>query len=150
MAYILIADDDPDVRALVRVALTRTDHVLMESADGHETIAKILDMPPDLLVLDLMMPGADGFDVLEAMVEAGVRMATKVLVLTAKAGESDRATGLSLGADRYVTKPFDPVELASAIEELLDSSGEEIAQQRDEELERANLLSQLESLLGAE
>ncbi|MEA2476735.1 MAG: hypothetical protein QOF16_1024 [Actinomycetota bacterium] len=150
MAHILIADDDPDVRALVRVALTRTDHEVIEAVDGTEAVAMLLEDPPDLLVLDVMMPGADGYEVLQEMVDSGIRASTKVLVLTAKAGESDRATGLSLGADRYITKPFDPTELAGAIEELLDSSREEIAKQRVEELERAHLLSQLESLLGAE
>lgn len=150
MAYILIADDDPDVRALVRVALTRTDHHVREAADGEETLMKVLEDPPDLLVLDVMMPGADGYAVLSEMVESGIRMATKVLLLTAKVTESDRAKGLSLGADAYITKPFDPAELVAAIEDLLERSGEEIAQQRNEEFERAHLLSQLESLLGAE
>ncbi|MFN2593357.1 MAG: response regulator transcription factor, partial [Actinomycetota bacterium] len=103
MAYILIADDDPDVRALVRVALTRTDHDIVEAGDGDETVAMLLDNPPDLLVLDVMMPGADGYEVLQEMVESGVRMMTKVLVLTAKVSESDRAQVLSMGADRYVT-----------------------------------------------
>lgn len=150
MAHILIADDDPDVRALIRVALRGTDHDVREAADGTQTVLMALEEPPDLLVLDVMMPGADGYEVLQEMVDSGIRARTKVLFLTAKVTENDRAQGLCLGADRYLTKPFDPTELANAIEDLLDSSGEEIAQQRNEEFERAHLLSQLESLLGAE
>jgi DNA-binding response OmpR family regulator len=100
----------------------------------------------DVVVLDIMMPRMDGYDVVHAMKTNGMRDRTRVLFLTAKASEGDWARGYRSGADDYLTKPFDGDELIAKIDMLVSSSKEKLAQHRQEELDRAQLLSRLESL----
>jgi two-component system alkaline phosphatase synthesis response regulator PhoP len=108
----------------------------------------MVESPPDLMLLDIMMPEMDGHDVLRALDERGVRGLTKILVLTAKGSERDWKLGYDLGADRYMTKPFDPEELLQTVNDMLTASNEELEAKREEEQDRANLLSQLESIFG--
>ncbi len=116
--------------------------------DGKETIDHFGGNSPDLLILDIMMPEMDGYDVLRALDEQDSRGDTKILVLTAKGSEHDWKLGYDLGADRYMTKPFDPDELVATANELLSASQEELEARREQEQDRANLLSQLESIFG--
>jgi DNA-binding response OmpR family regulator len=148
MARILIADDDPDIRQLVIYALADEGHEVSIAKDGQEAIDHVAESPPDLLLLDIMMPEVDGYDVLRALEERGIRGLTKILVLTAKGSERDWKLGYDLGADRYMTKPFDPEELLETVGEMLTSSAEELEAKREQEQDRANLLSQLESIFG--
>lgn len=97
-------------------------------------------------MLDLMLPGMDGFQVLTEMMACGLTERVKVLVLTARGAEQDWQRAFELGAVRYVTKPFDPAELIHTVAELLRSSHAELAAQRERQRDRARLLSQLESL----
>jgi DNA-binding response OmpR family regulator len=87
----------------------------------------------------------DGFEVLKGMAEAGVSN-VKVLMVTARSAETDWAEGYRLGADYYVTKPFDPAELAAAVGTVLTSTKSDLASQREHELDKAEMLSQLESI----
>ena len=148
MARILIADDDPDIRALVVYALADQDHEVSVAKDGREALEQVEASPPDLMLLDIMMPELDGYDVLRALAERELAEDVKVLVLTAKGSERDWKLGYDLGADRYMTKPFDPDELLATVIEMLSSTAEELAAKREQEQDRANLLSQLESIFG--
>lgn len=149
MARILIVDDNADIRRLIGTILSSTDHELSYAEDGEKALAETKEKQPDLIVLDVMMPKMDGFMVLKQMRVAGLREATKVLMLTAKSSESDWVRGYKLGADSYLTKPFDPEELINAINELFGMSKERLRERREEELHRAQMLSRLESLFPA-
>ncbi len=148
MARICIADDDPDIRHLVAYALIDEGHQVTTANDGTEAIELLQRELPDLLVLDVMMPGIDGFEVLRQMQNKDLRDRTRVLMLTAKNSERDWEQGYELGADRYMTKPFDPDELVAAVRELLAASRDELEERREEEYDRARLLSKLEELFG--
>lgn len=148
MARILIADDDADIRHLVIYALADEGHEVSVAKDGQEALDHVVQSPPDLMLLDIMMPEMDGYDVLRSLDEKGLRGVTKILVLTAKGSERDWKLGYDLGADRYMTKPFDPDELLQTVNDMLTASNEELEAKREEEQDRANLLSQLESIFG--
>ena len=148
MARILVADDDADIRQLVIYSLADEGHEVSVAKNGQEAVDHVVSSPPDLMLLDVMMPEMDGYDVLRALDEKGVRGFTKILVLTAKGSERDWKLGYDLGADRYMTKPFDPTELLETVNDMLTASSEELAAKREEEQDRANLLSQLESIFG--
>ena len=113
---VLVVDDEPTVREVVASYLRRDGHDVAEAADG-TTALELLDAdPPDLVVLDMMLPGVNGLDVL-----CRVRAVSSipVIMLTARAEESDRVSGLELGADDYVVKPFSPRELAARVNGVL-------------------------------
>ena len=113
---ILVVDDDSPTRMLLRELLTMEGYAVEEASDGAAAMAKVATFAPDLLLLDVMMPGRDGFDVLAAL-----RRTTDVpvILLTAKDHENDRVVGLRLGADDYVVKPFSGAELAARISSVL-------------------------------
>jgi DNA-binding response OmpR family regulator len=148
MARILIADDDADVRRSLVIALVDRGHEVAAVLDGHRATAALMDVKPDLILLDVMMQGKDGFVVLEELIASGFRDLTRVLMLTSKGSEQDARRAFELGADAYVTKPFDPVEVVKQVEGLLALSSEELRTSRERELDRSRLLSQLESILG--
>jgi DNA-binding response OmpR family regulator len=148
MARILVAEDDPDIRHLLTQLLIDEGHEVAAVGNGELAVNKMLESPPDLLVLDLMMPALDGFQVLEALRDAGRDSAIRIIVLSARTTEHDFARSLNLGACRHMTKPFDPDELIKAITELLTLSPEELRETRDQERERAYILSQLESIFS--
>lgn len=114
---ILVADDDTTVRAVVADYLNAAGHRTDVRGDGPSALERVLVGDLDLLVLDLMLPGMDGLEVLRRMRSA--QLDTPVIILTAKDGESDRILGLELGADDYLTKPFSPRELVLRIEAIL-------------------------------
>jgi DNA-binding response OmpR family regulator len=148
MATILIAEDDPDIRRLLGKLLALDGHEVNEVADGEQAIESLRRSVPDLVILDIMMPRKDGLTVLRDLHLEGLRDKTKVLVLTAKNSESDWLRGYRAGADGYVPKPFDPEELMEAIDEVLNMSQLDLAKRREEELEKATLLTRLENLFG--
>lgn len=115
---LLIVDDEPDVRALVgrSFGYERPEFTVLEAADGEEALRIVSAERPDLVVLDLMLPGRDGFSVLEELRRTDD---VPVIVLTAKGLERDRVRGLELGADDYVVKPFSPRELVARVDAVL-------------------------------
>jgi DNA-binding response OmpR family regulator len=116
---VLLADDDPDTQFLVRSVLESEGYRVDLAGDGHEALARCLADPPDVLVLDVMMPRLTGFEVL-ARLRGSVRcMAVPVLVLSARDACSDVATGYRLGADDYLTKPFTVAELRESVQSLV-------------------------------
>lgn len=100
---------------------------------------------PDVLILDIMMPEVDGYTVLKRMTAEGMKKNVKVLVLTAKTAEADWIRGYRLGADHYLTKPFTMDELLVQLNEILRMTIEQLRKRRDDEIEKARLLSRLES-----
>ena len=146
MARILIVDDNADIRRLIATILGPTGHELFQAEDGERALQMVKTHQPDLVVLDVMMPKMDGFMVLKQMRVAGLRESTRVLLLTAKASESDWVRGYKLGADSYLTKPFDPDELMNSVNELFTMTKDRLRERREEELHRAQMLSRLESI----
>jgi DNA-binding response OmpR family regulator len=115
-ASILIADDDADVRRLIAGLLERAGHRVVEASDGREALRLLFARRPGLVVLDVTMPGLDGWQVLERIREVSD---VPVLMLTALGEELDRVRGLRAGADDYVAKPFGRQELLARVEALL-------------------------------
>jgi DNA-binding response OmpR family regulator len=113
---VLVVDDEPMVREVVAAYLTRDGFSVTEAADGRSAIEHVDTQPVDLIVLDVMLPEADGLSVLTAIREQGD---TPVILLTARGEESDRVLGLELGADDYLVKPFSPRELAARVRAVL-------------------------------
>ena len=116
MARILVCDDDPSVRQLLEVTLS-FDHDVVMATNGQEALEHLAGDPEvDLLVLDVMMPVKDGLATLRELRAQDATADLPVVMLTAKAQDSDAAAGLDAGADEYMTKPFDPLELEQLIE----------------------------------
>ena len=115
----LVCDDAPIVRILVRAALDREKYTVIVARDGHEALALAASEQPDLILLDVVMPGRSGHNVLEALRCDPATAVTPIVILTGWAHASDGPEMLQAGADRYLTKPFSPHELASLVEELL-------------------------------
>ena len=124
MATILLADDEARIRRLVIDFLKRDGHTILEAADGNEALTLLRTHPEiELAILDVMMPRADGFSVLQS-IRAGERTRRlPVMMLTARAEEFDQLHGLQGGADDYVTKPFSPLVLCARAKNLLLRSG---------------------------
>lgn len=120
MAHILVADDDVDIRELVEFKLSMLGHEVVAVADGSSAVEEVRRRRPDLAVLDVMMPGMSGLEAVRVIRDDPDLKDLPVILLTARAQESDRETGLDSGADDYVTKPFSPRELASRVETLLN------------------------------
>ena len=124
MARVLIVDDEPNIREVVGLYLSRDGHDVVSATDGEEALAVFRESEPDLVVLDLMLPKLSGLEVCRRM-----RAVRKVplIMLTARGEEEERVLGLSLGADDYVAKPFSPRELAARVAAVLrrveESSG---------------------------
>jgi len=117
---ILVVDDDATVRTLLRRMLTIEGYDVDEAADGPSALEKVTGWAPDLLLLDIMMPGQDGLDVLESLRRTS---AVPVILLTAKTEEADRVLGFRFGADDYVCKPFSTAELIGRIAAVLRRAG---------------------------
>jgi len=113
---VLVVDDDPTVAEVVVGYLERAGLTTAHAADGPTALALALAQPPDLVVLDLMLPGMDGLEVCRRLRERGP---TPVVMLTALGDEEDRVLGLEIGADDYVTKPFSPRELVLRVQSVL-------------------------------
>ena len=113
---VLIADDDHNLRQLLKEALPRHKFEVYQSADGVETWDTVRNLRPDIVLLDVMMPGMDGLEICRLMRENPQTRNIPVLMLTAKAQLKDKLAGIESGADDYVTKPFDPLELQARLE----------------------------------
>lgn len=108
---ILVVDDEPDITALVAYHLAKAGYRVVTAASGAEALRAAREERPDLVILDLMLPGVSGYDVLAEMRSREETRDVGVILLTARREEADRIRGLSLGADDYLTKPFSPQEL---------------------------------------
>lgn len=119
---VLIVDDEADIRELVRYNLEREGFAVLEAEDGERAIDMVRKERPDLVVLDVMLPGADGLEICRMLRTQSPAARIPIVMLTAKAGEVDRILGLEIGADDYVSKPFSPRELVARIRAVLRRS----------------------------
>jgi DNA-binding response OmpR family regulator len=142
MTRILIIDDEAPIRLLCRVNLEAEGMEVLEAANGESGIEQAQAGQPDVILLDVMMPGLDGWRVAEELLENSGTRDIPIIFLTARAEFRDRARGLDIGGVDYVTKPFNPLELAPLVDSLLDriSRGE-----RDDL--RGEKISELRSLM---
>jgi len=115
---VLVVDDEPTIREVVSRYLLRAGYDTTVAATGHEAIRHAGDARPDVVVLDLMLPDVDGLEVMRRLRQLA-RGRTAIILLTARAEESDRVIGLRLGADDYVVKPFSPAELVARVDAML-------------------------------
>jgi DNA-binding response OmpR family regulator len=115
MPRILVVEDDLDIAALIAHYLERAGHVVERLSSGPSVMPRLRAQPADLVILDLMLPGASGLVVCEAMRADPATAAIPVIMLTARGEEGDRIAGLEIGADDYVTKPFSPKELVARV-----------------------------------
>ncbi|MBA3262372.1 MAG: response regulator transcription factor [Thermoleophilaceae bacterium] len=116
---ILVVDDEPTIADVVSRYLERAGYTARTAADGPAALRSAGEERPDLVVLDLMLPGMDGLEVMSRLRDYGEGPRVSVILLTAKGEHSDRIVGLRLGADDYVVKPFSPVELVARVDAVL-------------------------------
>jgi DNA-binding response OmpR family regulator len=120
MMRVLVIDDEAPIRLLCRVNLEAEGMSVLEAGDGPSGLETAQTQPPDVILLDVMMPGLDGWGVAEALLEDERTASIPIIFLTARAEFRDRARGLDIGGVDYITKPFNPVELAPLVRGLLD------------------------------
>ena len=139
---VLVVDDEAPIRLLCRVNLEAENMEVLEAADGLAGVETAKAERPDVVLLDVMMPGLDGWQVAERLVEDEATSQIPLIFLTARAELRDRARGLELGGIDYITKPFNPVELASVVRQLLArvQRGERDELRREKIAELRNLL----------
>jgi DNA-binding response OmpR family regulator len=118
VSRILIVEDDRDIADLVRLYLERSGHVTELALSGDDVVARVRRDRPDLVILDIMLPGVDGLTICRALRASEATADIPIIILSARVGESDRVHGLELGADDYVTKPFSPKELVARVAAL--------------------------------
>jgi DNA-binding response OmpR family regulator len=119
MTSVLVVDDDPDVCDLVTYKLEQSGFEVRRASDGDEAMREVAKRVPDLVLLDIMMPGISGLEVLERWRSDHATASIPVVLLTAKAQENDVERGFELGADDYVVKPFSPRELVRRVTAVL-------------------------------
>jgi len=120
---ILVVDDEPDITALVAYHLAKAGYRVSTAATGPDALKAAREERPDIVVLDLMLPGVSGYDVLAELRRREETREVGVILLTARREEADRIRGLSLGADDYLTKPFSPQELSLRVQAVLRRLG---------------------------
>jgi DNA-binding response OmpR family regulator len=118
-ALVLVADDDPDIRELVALRLQRAGYRVETASDGLEAFDRAVELVPDLIVLDVSMPGADGFETSRRLRGDPRTAHVPVVFLTARTRDEDVLTGYARGGDGYVTKPFEPQELLDRVDALI-------------------------------
>jgi DNA-binding response OmpR family regulator len=122
-ASILVADDEPNIVLSLEFLLKQAGFRVRTVSDGEAALAAIAQEPPDLVLLDVMIPGRDGYAVCQEIRGNPAWRGMRIIMLTAKGGEIQREKGLSLGADEYVTKPFSTRELVERIRRMLGPRG---------------------------
>ena len=123
MSHILIVEDDRDIAELIRHYLAKAGHTTDVLSSGAGVLPRLAAKRPDVMVLDLMLPGLHGLDVCQAVRRDAALRDLPIIMVTARAEESDRVSGLDLGADDYLTKPFSPKELVARVGALLRRAG---------------------------
>jgi two-component system alkaline phosphatase synthesis response regulator PhoP len=145
MTRVLVIDDEAPIRLLCRVNLEAEGMEVLEAADGPKGLDQAREQQPDVILLDVMMPGLDGWRVAEELLVDDRTRDIPIIFLTARAEFRDRAKGLDIGGVDYVTKPFNPLELAPLVDSLL----ERISRGERDEL-RGEKLAELRSLMDRE
>jgi DNA-binding response OmpR family regulator len=146
---VLIVDDDASIRSMLAFVFDDHGHRVVEAVDGRDALEVLRTEPPALMVLDLMMPGVDGVEVLRRREQEGIAADTRILVLTAKLDTKDAVWCWELGADEYLTKPVDPDLLLRYGLALLARTPDELRHHREVGLAEARRLDALEDAFGA-
>ena len=133
---VLVVEDDPDTAQLLRLYLARDGHEVLSASDGIKGLRLAREESPDLVVLDLMLPGLDGMEICR---ELRSYSNVPIVMVTARVEEDDRLAGLELGADDYVTKPFSPREVAARVRAVLRRTAREASEHETEILQRAEV-----------
>ena len=142
MTRVLVIDDEAPIRLLCRVNLEAEKMEVLEAADGPSGLALARAEKPDVILLDVMMPGLDGWRVAEELSDDESTEDLPIIFLTARAEFRDRARGLDIGGVDYVTKPFNPIELATLVEDLLER-----IQRGERDVLRREKLAELRALM---
>jgi CheY-like chemotaxis protein len=119
VARVMAVDDDPVIRGLLEVNLEMEGHEVITAVDGRDALEKVAVDPPDLILLDVMMPNVNGWQVAERLKGDPATRSIPVIFLSARAMEADVRKGAELGVEQYVTKPFDPIELMDLVNRLV-------------------------------
>ena len=119
---VLVVDDEPNIVLSLKFLMQEAGFDVRVARDGQEALRAIRERPPDLVLLDLMLPKRDGFDLCQTIRANPKWAATRIMILTAKSRESEREKGLALGADDYMTKPFSTRELVERVKRHLGTS----------------------------
>jgi phosphate regulon transcriptional regulator PhoB len=122
MPTILVVEDEPDIRKLVQYNLAQERYKVLEAEDGEQALKLLQRTRPKLVILDLMLPGMSGLELCKTLRDRQETAQLPILMLTAKAGETDRVVGLEMGADDYLTKPFSPREMVARVRAILRRS----------------------------
>jgi len=122
-AKILIVDDDPDLTKLVKSILEAENYMVFAAESGEEALGEVPKLRPDLIILDIILPGMDGYDTCKILKTGDHTSLIPIIILSIKCGVKDRIAGLNIGADDYITKPFDPDELTARVEAVLRGYG---------------------------
>ena len=123
MQKILVCDDEANIRNIMDFSLEAEGFLVVPTADGESALQAAMTEEPDLVILDVMMPGADGLTVCRELKQNPRTRHIPILILTARAGKDAREQGLEAGADEYITKPFSPQRLVDKVNELLGVRG---------------------------
>ncbi len=123
MARVMAVDDDHVIRGLLEVNLEMEGYEVITAVDGKDALAKVRENPPDLILLDVMMPNVNGWQVAETLKGDEATRAIPIVFLSARAMEGDVRHGTDLGVESYVTKPFDPIDLMELVGRLLAERG---------------------------
>jgi DNA-binding response OmpR family regulator len=134
MARVLVIDDEPDVLLLCRINLAHAGHEVLEALDGETGLRMARESLPDVIVLDLMLPAMDGYQILKALWDDETTRALPVIVLTAKAQVEDQIRSWQDGAVEFLTKPFPPDRLLDSVARVAQMTPEELAHRREEVL----------------
>lgn len=121
---VFVVDDEPDVVGLLRTVLEREGLEVEVATDGRTALAGVLGRPPDLIILDLMMPGLDGFELLKLLRLDPTCESVPVLIVSARTQQKDQLSSLQLGANAYLCKPFSPRDLVREVHALLEARSE--------------------------
>lgn len=140
---ILVVDDDPTMVKLINVNLKLNNYSVIEATSGEQALDVLSEEPLDLVVLDIMMPGVDGWEVLRRIRGSSETREMPVILVTAKTQDSDVIRGWELGADEYVIKPFNPLLLVEVIKMVLDRSYDERLERRRKQKEKLEVLRSL-------
>lgn len=123
MARVLAVDDDHVIRGLLEVNLEMEGHEVVSAVDGSDALAKVAECHPDLILLDVMMPNLNGWEVAERLKRDEATRHIPIVFLSARAMDADVRRGAELGVESYVTKPFDPIDLMELVNRLLSERG---------------------------
>ena len=123
MGRVLVVEDDHVIRELLVVNLKMEGHDAVTAVDGSEALRAVADRAPDVVLLDMMLPGVDGWEVAARLKGDEATRSIPIIALSARAMQADIERGMELGVDRYVTKPFDPIELMHLVGTLLPGGG---------------------------